>query len=159
MRQPFRPIALIAAALLVLVPPAPSKAATQGLAIVDAAWLRAIKANDADAVAACYASDAVVWLPYAAEVIGTANPPALFASLLTGNVVLAATLSNPHYWTKDTLSAGWGQFSLTLQPKAGGSPRTVTGRFTAIAEKRAGGWVLVAHHASLDAAASPAPEK
>jgi uncharacterized protein (TIGR02246 family) len=131
-----------------IAPPAP-----EGAQAVDEAWRKAITANDLDAVMAVYAEDAVMWLPDAPEAKGRAAIGKSYADLLAANTVTGATLADTHYQTSGDLSVGWGNFTLTLSPKAGGHPVTLSGRFSVIAKKENGAWVYVVDHAS----AHPAP--
>lgn len=119
-----------------------------GAAAVDARWSAAMKANDLDAVMACYAPEAVMWLPGAAEARGEKAIRESYAGLLEANTVKSAVLSNTHYETSRGLSAGWGDFELILQPKSGGEPVVMKGRFLVVAKRRGGRWLYVADHAS-----------
>ena len=60
-------------------------AAEEGAKGVDAAWLKAVKANDVDALVACYWPDAVMWLPDAPEARGEKAIRAAYAGLLGAN--------------------------------------------------------------------------
>ena len=134
---------------------ATSAEAPTGAQAVDEAWRKAIIANDLDAVMSNYSKDAVMWLPDAPEAKGQEAIRKSYADLLAANTVTGATLANTHYQTSGNLSVGWGNFTLTLSPKAGGNPVTLSGRFSVIARKEGGMWVYVVDHAS----AHPAPLK
>ncbi len=67
-------------------------AAEEGAKDVDAAWLKAVKANDVDALVACYWPDAVLWLPDAPEARGEKAIRATYAGLLAANTVVDASL-------------------------------------------------------------------
>ncbi len=125
---------------------------------VDAAWLKAIQANDLDGLVACYAPDAVMWLPDAPEARGTKAIRDAYDGLLKTYTVKGASLSNTVYQTSGDLSTGWGNFVLDLQPKNGGAPVSMKGRFTAVSKKIGGKWLYVADHASDDPP-PPAPAK
>ncbi len=113
-------------------------------------------ANDVDAVMSNYSKDAVMWLPDAPEAMGREAIRNSYVGLLNANIVTGATFANTHYKTSGNLSVGWGDFTLTLSPKAGGSPVTLSGRFSVIAKKENRKWVYVVDHASAHPA-SPAP--
>ncbi len=133
-----------------------SAAATEALSGaqgVDEAWSKAITANDLNALMLCYSKDAVMWLPDAPEARGTEAIRKSYAGLLAANTVTGATFANTHYETSGNLSVGWGDFTLTLSPKSGGSPVSLSGRFSVIARKESGKWAYVVDHAS----AHPAP--
>jgi ketosteroid isomerase-like protein len=134
----------------------PLHAAESGAAGVDAAWVKAMKANDVNAVMKTYASDAVAWLPNTPEAKGTQAIRAAYEGLLGANKVQDVVLSDTGYKTAGNQSIGWGKFTLTLAPKAGGAPSTMTGRFTAMAEKRRGKWMYTVDHASADPGPAPA---
>jgi uncharacterized protein (TIGR02246 family) len=139
--------------LVALTVTARANAADSGAQIVDAAWISAIKANDIDAVMKCYAPDAIMWLPDAPTARGTKAIRAAYEGLLSANTVKDATLSEVTYRTVGKASLAWGNFSLTLVPKAGGDQVVMKGRFTEVAERRGGKWVYIVDHAS----AEPAP--
>jgi ketosteroid isomerase-like protein len=143
---PFVPLLLLASVLVV-------HAADSGTKEVDAAWIAAMKANDVDAVMKCYAPDAIAALPDAPLAHGDKAIRATYEGLLSANTVTAVSISEMGSREAGNVATGWGTFSLTLTPKAGGSPATVTGRYTVVVERRGGQWVYVVDHAS----AEPAP--
>ncbi len=124
--------------------------AAEGVEAVDSAWLKAFNANDIDAILACYAPDAIGWFPDMPQAKGTAEIRAAYQKFLADNTISNATTSDTHYQTVGERSVGWGRFSMTVTPKAGGAPVTMTGRFTEIAEKHDGRWVYLVDHASAD---------
>lgn len=131
--------------------PAPSG----GAADVDAAWMKAIKANDVAAVVACYAPDAVLWVPGAPEADGIDAIRATYEGMLRENTVKDAAIADTHYRRAGDVAAGWGRFTMTLSPKTGGPDVVIHGRFTEVVEKRGGKWLYVADHASEDPPAAP----
>jgi len=139
---------LILALLFSFMSLATATAAPDGAQGVDGAWRKAITANDLNAIIAVYAEDAVMWLPDAPEAKGREAIRKSYAGLLDANTVTAASLANTHYQTSGNLSVGWGNFTLTLSPKAGGNPVTLSGRFSVIAREEGGTWVYVVDHAS-----------
>ena len=142
-------LALVALAL-------PVRGADDGSKIVDDAWVKGMKANDVEAVLACYAADAVVWFPGDAVAKGEKAVRALYQGLFSANTVKDVAITESHYKTSGNLSSAWGTFSMMLAPKVGGSPVTMAGRFTSVSEKRGGKWVYVADHASAEPAPAPA---
>jgi uncharacterized protein (TIGR02246 family) len=121
-----------------------------GAQSVDAAWMKAMKAGDVDGVVACYASDAVMWLPGAPEARGSKAIRDAYAGMLSADTVTSVSITDTHYETWQNLSLGWGHFMMTLQPKAGGAPTILGGRFSAVAKKIDGKWLYVADHASAE---------
>jgi uncharacterized protein (TIGR02246 family) len=134
-------------------------AADTGAKSLDAAWAKAMKANDLEAVLALYAPDAVAWMPGSPEANGEKAIRAAFQGLLAANTVQDFTMNDPHYKTSGNLSAGWGRFTLTLAPKSGGAPVTMKGRFAEAAERRKGRWFYVVDHASAEPPATEAPKQ
>lgn len=126
----------------------PAAAAEGGAQAVDAAWRKAALANDVEAIVKLYANDAVAWLPDAPEARGIDAIRATYQGLLGANTVKDVAFTDTAYRTHGNKSVGWGRFSLTLQPKAGGNPVTMAGRYTVVAEKRGKRWVYVVDHAS-----------
>ena len=139
---------LILALLFSFMSLATAAAAPAGAQAVDEAWRKAITANDLNAIIGLYAEDAVMWLPDAPEAKGREAIRKSYAGLLAANTVTGATFANTHYQTCGNLSVGWGNFTLTLSPKAGGNPVTLSGRFSVIAREEDGTWVYVVDHAS-----------
>lgn len=120
---------------------------------VDEAWAAAMKGNDLEAVMRCYAADAVAWMPDSPEARGEAAIREAYRALFAANRIEDAKFSDARYETAGDRSLAWGKFQLTLVPKASGTPVTMSGRFSEVAEKRNGRWVYVLDHAS----AEPAP--
>ena len=150
MRYSFRTAVF---ALLMLVWALPCGAQEVGAKAVDAAWIKAMKANNIDAVMRCYAPDAVAWLPGTSEARGEKAIRSAYEGLLSPNTVKDVALSDTKYKTAGNVSVGWGKFSLMLVPKSGGNPAVMTGRFTVLAERRRDGrWVYVVDHASAEPA-------
>jgi uncharacterized protein (TIGR02246 family) len=134
--------------------------AADGAEALDAAWVKAMKAGDVNGVVACYASDAVLWLPGAPEARGGKAIRDTYTGMLSANTVTEVSLTDTHYENAQNLSLGWGHFTMTLQPKAGGAPTIMGGRYIDVAKKVDGKWSYVADHASVGpppAAAAPKP--
>lgn len=138
--------------LALLVAGAATLAAAEptGTEALDAAWMKAMKAGDVNAVMACYASDAVLWFPGSAEAKGEKAIRDEYTGFLGANTITDITITNAHHETLQNLSVGWANFSMTMQPKAGGAPATMHGRYTEVARKIDGKWKYVADHASAD---------
>ncbi len=131
-----------------------------GTEALDNAWMKAMKAGDVNAVMACYAHDAVLWFPGSAEARGEKAIRDEYAGFLGANTITDITITNAHHEAVQNLSVGWANFSMTMQPKAGGVPTTMHGRYTEVARKIDGKWKYVADHASADPAPAekPAPK-
>lgn len=140
----------LALPVLVALTPTATRAADDGAKVVEAAWQKAIEANDLDAVMACYAADAVAWFPDMPEAKGTKAIREAWQEFLDMYTVQKATYLDSHTKTVGDASVGWGTFSMTLLAKEGGDPITDTGRYTEVVERRNGRWVYVVDHASFD---------
>jgi uncharacterized protein (TIGR02246 family) len=156
MRNLLRGTAL---AFLIVAFSLPCRAAETGAQALDSAWVKAMKANDLEAVLKTYAPDAVLWLPQTKEARGEKAIRATFEGLLAANTVKEVVLLDTGYRTVGNTSAGWGRFSLTLAPKSGGNDVVMLGRFIDVAERRGGRWVYIADHASAEPEAAMAPKK
>ena len=121
----------------------------------DAAWMKAMKANDLSAVVALYAPDAVMWFPEAPEARGTEAIRKTYGGYFDAYKVADVALTNVVHQTSGDLDANWGNYMFDLRPKKGGDPVVLRGRFTAVMKKIGGKWLLVADHASP----TPAPPK
>lgn len=148
----------VAVTLTVLAQPllAQTKAApTHGAQVADEAVAKAFKANDVEALAAAYAPDAVLYPPGAMAQRGRDAIRKGFADFLAQFRITDFVTSEPHYETSGDLSTGWGLFTITAVPKSGGSPVRWEGRFSSVARRIGGKWLLVSDHASLPMGAPP----
>ena len=143
---------------LVLVARAAS-AEDVGCRALDQSWKKAVVAGDIEAIVANYSDDAVLWLPGMAEARGTKAIRETYAALLKDQSVTDVVFTNTVYETWQNLSVGWGNFVLALQPKQGGAPSVIHGRFADVAKRIKGRWHYVADHASADPAPAPAAAK
>jgi len=146
---------LLASLVLPTAAFAAEPAPKHGLQTVDAAWVKAMLANDAAACAALYADDAVLVLPGMAAIKGKKGITDAYAGWLKDVKVTEAAVMDTHYRSAGRVSAGWGAFKVTTAPKAGGAPTTEVGTWCAVAVEKDGIWKYVADHASDD----PAPAK
>jgi ketosteroid isomerase-like protein len=152
----FRTIAFVLLAFSCAVS---AHAAESGAKLVDSSWAKAMKANDLEAVMKTYAPNAVAWLPGGPEARGEQAIRSAYQNLLSSNTVTEVVLSETGYKTMGKTSVGWGKFSLTLVPKAGGDAVVMKGRYTDIAERQGGRWVYIVDHASADPAGAEGAKK
>jgi uncharacterized protein (TIGR02246 family) len=152
----------VAALLAAMAPPLhaeqPGKAgaAKPGAQQADEAVARAFKANDANALAAAYAEDAVLYPPGAMEQRGRAAIRQGFADFLAQFRVTDFITNDTHYETSGNVSVGWGRFAILAEPRSGnGQPMRWEGRYTSVARRISGKWLLVQDHASLPMTAAP----
>jgi ketosteroid isomerase-like protein len=136
--------------MLALVLGGSAFAADTGVKAVDAAWGKAMMSNSVDAVMACYASDAIAWLPEQAEAKGTAAIRTAYQGLLNTVTIVSASLPETHYDNSGKIAVGWGRYNLTVIEKSSGQTNVWAGRFTELAERRNGRWVYILDHASPD---------
>ena len=143
---------LAALTLGLLFSAAARAAGPNGVEAVDLAWKKAIVANDLEAVLACYAPDAVAWLPDSPEAKGATAIRESYKAFLGGNTIRDFMMTDTHYEVHGDRAVGWGRFVLTLVPKApaDAKPVSISGRFSEVAVKRDGRWVYVVDHASAE---------
>jgi uncharacterized protein (TIGR02246 family) len=125
---------------------------------VDEAWIQAVKAGNVDAVVALYAPDAVLYPPDAMEARGTAAIRASYADMLGAMTINEATIGLASTRRRATCPVGFGKATLTMTPKGGGSPQTMSVRVTAVARKIGGKWLYVVDHASAPMPPPPPPK-
>src|SRR5262245_51172346 len=103
------------------------------LQTLDEAWMKAAKAGDVAALTALYAPDAVVYPPDAMEVRGTAairkSWEGLFKAVTINDGKITAV-----YETSGDVAVGWGRFTMTVTPKAGGPQEKWEGRAMSVAK-------------------------
>jgi uncharacterized protein (TIGR02246 family) len=150
-----------ALAVALLFAAAAEAAGPNGVEAVDLAWKKAIVANDLEAVLACYAPDAVAWLPDAPEAKGATAIRESYKAFLGANTIRDFMISDSHYEVHGDRAVGWGRFVLTIVPKTPADAKAVSiaGRFSEVAVKRDGRWVYLLDHASAEpppATAAPA---
>jgi uncharacterized protein (TIGR02246 family) len=145
-----------AAALAVLLLTASARAAESASAQLDAAWTKAMLANDAAALGALYAPDAIMYPPGAMEEKGRDAIQKGYEEMLSGMKVVGAEIKPEKYEMHGDTSLGWGLWTVKMVPKAGGGPVTLEGRFLEVARKIGGKWYYVVDHAS---APLPPPPK
>ena len=125
----------------------PVVAGEHGAQMVDQAWARAMKANDLEAVVALYAPDAVAYFPDG-EFKGKEAVRKSWTDFFATFTIKDATSEGTYETTGDT-SIGWGSWSLTVVPKAGGEPIPMKGRASVVVKKIGGKWLYVVDHASV----------
>lgn len=121
-----------------------------------ACWKPAFMAGDADAVAKCYATDAVLWLPGAPIMQGREAIRAGYVDFFAGMTIKSVTLTEMGRSVSGDQAGSWGTFSMVYVSKADGKEITDVGRYTDVSRKIDGQWQYLVDHASADPAA-PAP--
>jgi uncharacterized protein (TIGR02246 family) len=149
---------ILAAAAACFLLGGPSLALAQGAAPAAVSaqdcWLAAFPTGDADAVAACYADDAVMWFPGGPMATGRQAIRDGYAHFFSEYTIQAVSMQVLGHDTMGDAQATWGTYAITTVAKAGGKSFSVTGRFTDVSRKIDGRWLYVADHPSDD---PPAP--
>jgi uncharacterized protein (TIGR02246 family) len=129
----------------------------QGAQVADEALARAFKANDVEGLVAVYAPDGVLYPPGAMAQRGRDAIRKGFTDFLGQFRITDFIVTDTHYETSGDLSTGWGLFTITAVSKASSaaSPVRWEGRFTSVARRIKGKWLLVSDHASLPMGAPP----
>jgi uncharacterized protein (TIGR02246 family) len=146
---------VVAAALTALAQPVLAQTQAHGAQALTEAVARAFEANDPDALAAAYATDAVLYPPGAMEQTGRAAIRQGFADLVARYRVADFAMSDMRYETAGDLSVGWGRFTASLAPRGGGAAILWEGRFTSVARRLKGKWLIVSSHASMPQPVGP----
>jgi ketosteroid isomerase-like protein len=118
-------------------------AGTAGAQQLNDAFLKAMEAGDIDGVMRLYAADAVLFPPGEKAARGQDEIRFKWNDFLQANKVTEGSLTEAKYVSAPTVSAGWGNVAMRLEPKNGKEPKTIQGRFSTIAEKRNGKWAYV----------------
>jgi len=116
-------------------------------------FLAGMKANNADAVAACYAEDAVMWFPGGPMAKGRAAIHDGFAGYMAAMTVKDAALTTIGEETLGNTHVAWGTYAITLVDKKTGAETVERGRYTDVQKKIGGRWQYIVDHPSDD----PAP--
>ena len=125
----------------------PVVAGEHGAQFVDQAWVKAMKANDLEAIMALYAPDAVAYFPDG-DFKGKQAIRKSWTDFLAMFTVKDATSEGTYETTGDT-SLGWGFWSMAVVPKGGGELIAMKGRATVVVKKIGGTWLYFVDHASV----------
>ena len=150
MKKVLVPLVLLCLVIAAMPLAAEDAAQKHGLQTVDSAWVKAMLANDAAACAALYADDAVLVLPGTGAISGRKAIEEAYTGWLAQTRVTDASVFDARYESSGHVSSGWGRWKVTSVPKAGGSPVTETGTWSAVAVEKDGVWKYASDHASAD---------
>jgi uncharacterized protein (TIGR02246 family) len=117
-----------------------------------ACWQPAFEAGDADAVAQCYAPDAVMWLPGAPMMQGRDAIRAGYADFFAASTIKSVTLNELGQVSHGNEASSWGTFTVVAVSKKDGKETTESGRYTDVSRRIAGRWQYLVDHASDDPA-------
>ena len=140
--------------LALLAVAVPVVAAEHGAQLADQGWVKAMKANDLEAIMALYAPDAVAYFPDG-EYTGTQAIRQSWTDFLARFTVKDVS-SEGTYETSGNTSLGLSHWSITVAPKAGGEPMVMKGRATVVVKKIGGKWLYTVDHASVPLPPPPA---
>lgn len=121
-----------------------------------ACWQPAFEAGDADAVAQCYASAAVFWLPGSRMMRGRAAIRAAYAGFFAGAMIKSVKLVELGKVVHGHEAFSWGTFTLVSTSKKDGKETTEFGRYTDLSRKTNGHWLYLVDHVSDDPPLAPA---
>jgi uncharacterized protein (TIGR02246 family) len=113
-------------------------------------FVAGMKANDADAVAACYADDAIIWFPGGSMAKGRAAIRDGFAHYMATMTVKDATLSEIGGESMGDTRVAWGTYAITLVDKASKAEMVENGRYVDVQKKIDGRWQYIVDHPSDD---------
>jgi uncharacterized protein (TIGR02246 family) len=114
-----------------------------GVQQLNEAFLKALQAGDIDGIMKLYAADAVLFPPGEKVAKGQDQIRFKWKDLMDANKITETGLKDAKYVGSATVSAGWGDVSMKLEPKNGKEPKTIQGRFSTVAQKRDGKWAYV----------------
>ena len=118
-------------------------------------WKPAFAAGDADAVSACYADDAVLWLPGAPMMQGREAIRDGYADFFSHFTIKSMELTEAGHSRIGDEAASWGSFRLVMVSREDGKEVAEVGRYTDVSRKVDGKWLYVVDHASDDPPATP----
>ena len=120
------------------------------------AFMVALVASDADALAECYTSDATNFAVDSMVGIGPDAVRESWSGFFANFTVQDASLSDTHMEISGDMAAAWGLFTIIAVPAAGGEPVEMNGRYMDVAKNFDGNWLYIADHASMPI---PPPEE
>jgi uncharacterized protein (TIGR02246 family) len=130
-------------------------AAENGLNAAGKAFQKAVNAGDVDGIVALYRDDAVSYPPDMMVAKGKDAIRKTWTDLFA-QYTAKLELVNGSYEEHGNVSIAWGQFTMTLTPKAGGEPMKIEGRYSDTAIKESGKWLYIVDHASVPLPPPPA---
>ena len=117
-------------------------------------FVAGFESNDADAVAACYAEDAVIWFPGGPMAKGRQAIRDGFAGYFSHVTVKKAELTPMGTEAVGGARVTWGTYAMSLVDKATQAESVERGRYTDVQKLIGGRWLYIVDHPSDD----PAPE-
>ncbi len=126
-----------------------SSFANESAEALQGAFMAALRANDAQALAECYTNDAVNFP--VGSLIGTGPESVIesWSGFFAAFKVVDASLSKTHLEVHGDTAIAWGLFTIMAKPAEGGEPVEMQGRYMDVARNMDGSWLYVADHASM----------
>lgn len=115
-----------------------------------ACFTAAFNAGDADAIAACYAEDAILWFPSGPMVRGRQAIHDGFAGYFDGTSARNIELTELGHEAMGDTRVAWGTFVVRMTDKASGKEMVEHGRYTDVSKRIGGRWQYVVDHPSDD---------
>jgi uncharacterized protein (TIGR02246 family) len=113
-------------------------------------WKKGFEANDAAAVAQCYATDAIMWFPGGPMATGREAIGAGYAHFLEESTIKSAVTKEIGNRTVGDDRVAWGTYTIVMVMKASGAEMTETGRYVDVSKRIDGRWQYVVDHPSDD---------
>ena len=110
------------------------------------------EANNADAVAACYAEDAIIWFPGGTMAKGRTAIRDGFAHFLGGFLVKDVEMMTIGHEAVGDTRVAWGTYAIRVVNKETQAETMQRGRFTDVQKKIDGRWLYTVDHPSDDPA-------
>ena len=126
-----------------------SSFANESAEALQGAFMAALRANDAQALAECYTNDAVNFP--VGSLIGNGPESVIesWSGFFADFKVVDASLSETHLEVHGDTAIAWGLFTIMAEPAEGGETVEMKGRYMDVARNMDGTWLYVADHASI----------
>jgi uncharacterized protein (TIGR02246 family) len=151
MHAPNRFVATLLACGVVLA--AGAAVAKEHAMSANACFVPAFKSANADAVAACYADDAIIWFPGGPMAKGRPAIRDGFAGFFAKTSVKDVTLTEIGQASMGNTRTTWGTYAISLVDNATNAASVENGRYVDVQKKIHGHWLYIVDHPSDD----PAP--
>jgi uncharacterized protein (TIGR02246 family) len=114
-------------------------------------FTKGFKAADADAVAACYVEDGIIWFPGGSMARGRPAIRDGFAHFFSAMTIKDVALTDiGHVMGEGDTRTAWGTYEIRMVDKASGAEVLQRGRYTDVSKKVDGRWLYVVDHPSDD---------
>lgn len=112
-------------------------------------FMAALRSENADAIADCYAPDADNFTLNSMKGVGPDSARESWGGFFEQFDVVSAELSEQAMVRSGDLAAAWGLFTVIARPAEGGELVTLVGRYMDVARPIDGRWLYIADHASM----------